>query len=92
MCLLVIEVVTGEYGNFTSQLKTAAIDNAWRTPHQTTDSRNINYLYFFYLYTECTEFISIVVPEVHLKWKLHFFINLFFEIYVLIICQLFVQF
>jgi len=34
----ILEVVTGEYGNFTSQLKTAAIDNAWRTPHQITDS------------------------------------------------------
>jgi len=53
-----LEVVTGEYGNFTSQLKTAAIDNAWRTPHQITDSRNINMftkftllLYLLYLTT-----------------------------------------
>lgn len=36
-----MEVVTGEYGTFTSQLKTAAIDNSWRTPPQITDSRNI---------------------------------------------------
>lgn len=39
--LLVMEVVTGEYGNFTSQLKTAAIDNSWRTPPQISDSSNI---------------------------------------------------
>lgn len=50
MFLLVIEVVTGEYGNFTSQLKTAALDNAWRTPQQITDSRNINYLYFLFIH------------------------------------------
>lgn len=49
MFLLVIEVVTGEYGNFTSQLKTAAIDNAWRTPPQITDSRNIYLFYFLFL-------------------------------------------
>jgi len=37
-----LEVVTGEYGNFTSQLKTAAIDDkSWRTPPQIADSRNI---------------------------------------------------
>lgn len=42
-----MEVVTGEYGNFTSQLKTAAIDNAWRTPPQITDSRNINNIFYF---------------------------------------------
>lgn len=39
--LTVLEVVTGEYGTFTSQLKTAAIDNSWRTPPQITDSRKI---------------------------------------------------
>lgn len=39
---LVMEVVTGEYGNFTSQLKTAAIDQSWRTPPQIHDSRNIS--------------------------------------------------
>lgn len=51
MFLLVIEVVTGEYGNFTSQLKTAAIDNAWRTPHQiAADSSNINYLYVLFIH------------------------------------------
>jgi len=40
--VIVLEVVTGEYGNFTSQLKTAAIDKSWRTPPQITDSRNIH--------------------------------------------------
>jgi len=42
-----MEVVTGEYGNFTSQLKTAAIDKSWRTPPQITDSRNICIFFFF---------------------------------------------
>lgn len=40
--MLVMEVVTGEYGNFTSQLRTAAIDKAWRTQPQIADSRNYN--------------------------------------------------
>ncbi|CAI6348552.1 unnamed protein product [Macrosiphum euphorbiae] len=37
----ILEVVTGEYGNFTSQLKTAAIDKSWRTPPQIADSRTL---------------------------------------------------
>ncbi|VVC25424.1 ABC transporter-like,P-loop containing nucleoside triphosphate hydrolase,ABC transporter [Cinara cedri] len=37
----IMEVVTGEYGNFTSQLKTAAIDNSWRTPPQISDTREL---------------------------------------------------
>ncbi|XP_050435525.1 ATP-binding cassette sub-family G member 1-like [Adelges cooleyi] len=34
----ILEVVTGEYGHFTSQLKIASADNSWRTPRQITCS------------------------------------------------------
>lgn len=67
--------MTGEYGNFTSQLKTAAIDKSWRTPPQIADSRNIpifflmpyvSFLhniptvhYTYIMYVKCTDFCKI---------------------------------
>lgn len=41
---LVLEVANGEYGNFTKQLASAAVQVRWRKPLQTSDAIVISHL------------------------------------------------
>lgn len=51
--------MTGEYGNFTSQLKTAAIDNSWRTPPQILDTRKLLIIYQIPILIICIHIVVI---------------------------------